>query len=214
MQAICADLLTEYNELAALAETLTDEQWEMETPFYQWTPWDEIAHLCFFDMKGLLAATDPEVFAHDAVLLFKELAAGKDFEDFPRERFSGVKGRELVAFWRDRYGQLVATLAARGPKDRLPWYGPSMSTLSFATARLMETWAHGQDIYDTLRLRRDPTPRLRHVAHIGATTFGWSFANRKRPVPSPAPFIELTAPNGESWRWNEPSDTEWVKGTA
>lgn len=212
MKGICEDLLREYNELAFLAESLTDEQWEMRTPFYGWTPWDEIAHLCFFDMTGLLAVTDADAFNKDAAVLFKELAAGKDFEDFPRERFVGVKGRELVTMWREQYGKLVSALATRGPKDRLPWYGPSMSALSFTTARLMETWAHGQDIYDALRIRRTPTSRLRHVAHIGATTFRWSFINRKLSPPPQEPYLELVAPNGETWCWNDPSDREWLKG--
>ena len=42
-----------------------------------------------------------------------------------------------------------------------------MSLMSFGTARLMETWAHGQDIADALGVRRTPTDRLRHIAYIG-----------------------------------------------
>jgi len=68
---------------------------------------------------------------------------------------------------------MTTAFRSRGPKDRIPWFGPDMSTLSFATARLMETWSHGQDVADTVGAPWEPTDRLRHVAHIGVSTRGW-----------------------------------------
>jgi mycothiol maleylpyruvate isomerase-like protein len=32
----------------------------------------------------------------------------------------------------------------------MPWFGPPMSPTSMATARFMETWAHGLDVYAAL----------------------------------------------------------------
>ena len=61
---------------------------------------------------------------------------------------------------------------------KVPWYGPPMSPASFATARLMEYWAHGQDVADALGVQREPTDRLRHVAHLGVRTRGFAYANR------------------------------------
>lgn len=90
--------------------------------------------------------------------------------------------------------RLTDLLAALDPKARPPWYGPSMSARSFAFARLMETWAHGQDVWDVAGRERAATPRLKHIAHIGVTTFGWSFVNRKLPVPAVVPFISRDAP--------------------
>jgi uncharacterized protein (TIGR03084 family) len=78
----------------------------------------------------------------------------------------------------------------------------------------MESWAHGQDIWDVIKRQRPATARLKHIAHIGVTTFGWSFVNRKLAVPSSVPRIELRAPDGEVWTWGEPSDTDWVRGSA
>ena len=48
------------------------------------------------------------------------------------------------------------------PRTRLPWFGPDMSAASSLTARIMETWAHTQDIADALGVTREPTSRLRH----------------------------------------------------
>jgi uncharacterized protein (TIGR03084 family) len=78
----------------------------------------------------------------------------------------------------------------------------------------METWAHGQDIWDVLGRQRAPSDRLKAIAHIGVSTFGWTFVNRKLPVPPQTPFIELTAPDGSLWTWGEPSDTDFVRGSA
>jgi uncharacterized protein (TIGR03084 family) len=89
-----------------------------------------------------------------------------------------------------------------------------MSTRSFATARLMETWAHGQDIWDMLGRERAPGPGLRHITHLGVTTYGWTFVNRKLPVPQPVPYVELQAPDGDRWTWGEPSDEHYVRGPA
>ena len=67
---------------------------------------------------------------------------------------------------------------------RVPWFGPSMSVASSLTARLMETWAHGQDIADTVGVQRAPTHRLRHVAHIGIGARAFSYAAHRLPMPA------------------------------
>ena len=214
MKDICDDLLAEYAELAALAETLSPQLWHTPTAFYNWSAWDEFAHLCFFDEAGLLAATDAEKFAAETAALMKQMAGGVEISAIARARYGHLDGAQLLAIWRKRFGALVKALAALDPKARLPWYGPSMSARSFATARLMETWAHGQDVYDVAGRPRQGGERLRHIAHIGVTTFGWTFVNRKLPVPDPAPYIELVSPGGQRWTWNAPSEEHYVRGSA
>lgn len=214
MRELCNDLLAEYSALHALAQTLSPEQWTLRTPFYGWTPWDEIAHLCFFDEAGLLAATDEKAFAADMCALMAELGQGREISAVTRTRYGHMDGPQLAAYWQTRFSALAGLLAALDPKARLPWYGPTMSARSFATARMMEAWAHGQDVFDTIGVRRAATERLRHIAHIGVTTYGWTFANRKLSVPGPAPYIELDAPGNQTWTWNEPSAEHYVRGSA
>ncbi|RJF95455.1 TIGR03084 family metal-binding protein [Noviherbaspirillum saxi] len=214
MKDVCADLLEEYNELAALAEKLTPEQWHAKTAFFGWTPWDEIAHLCFFDETGLLAATDADAFAANTRALMTELGKGREISAITREKYGAMDGTRLLVYWRTRFEALSNALARLDSKARLPWYGPTMSARSFATARMMETWAHGQDVFDIVRVPRQPSRRLKHIAHIGATTYGWTFVNRKLPVPEPAPYIELSAPGNETWTWNEPAADNAVRGKA
>ena len=120
----------------------------------------------------------------------------------------------LLARWRLLHESLVNALAKLDSKSRLTWYGPPMSARSFATARLMETWAHGQDVWDVVRRRRPQTTRLKHIAHLGVTTFRWTFANRQMEAPQSAPFVELSAPGGGVWTWNDPSTDNFVRGSA
>ena len=84
----------------------------------------------------------------------------------------------------------------------------------FTTARQMETWAHGQAVYDLMGVTRAPTDRLRDIAEIGVRTYGWTFANRQRAVPGPAPHVRLTAPSGAVWTWNDPVPDNGVEGDA
>lgn len=214
MQDTCNDLLAEYRELAELCETLTPSQWSFQSEFYGWAPWDEIAHLCYFDETALLSVRDPKRFAQDAVLLKKRMERGAEISAIARETYGRLDGAALLAHWRARHEMLVDTLRAMDPKARLAWYGPPMSARSFATARLMETWAHGQDVWDVVRRKRSATGRLKHIAHLGVTTFGWTFVNRGLPVPSAAPYVELAAPAGGNWIWGDPGATDFVRGTA
>lgn len=214
MQATCADLLAEYQALAQLCATMAPADWQRKTDFYGWTPWDEVAHLCYFDQTALQSATDAAAFQQGAVELSHAMAQGLEISTIARTTFQGLDGPALLALWRQRFEALVEALSRLDPKDRLPWYGPSMSARSFATARLMETWAHGQDVWDVLGRERPASMRLKHIAHIGVTTFGWTFVNRGLPVPTTVPHVELTAPDGSLWTWGEPSASDWVRGAS
>lgn len=215
MHETIADLRAEYAQLADLARTLTPAQWAEPSAFYGWTPWDEIAHLCFFDETALLSATDAGAFASNTRALLAELATGREISAIARAKYAHLPGAALLAHWEPISARLTDSLAPLDPKARLAWYGPPMSARSFATARLMETWAHGQDVWDVARRRRPATARLKHVAHIGVTTFGWSFVNRKRPVPDVVPYVALQPPQGgEAWTWGDPASPEYVRGTA
>lgn len=208
------DLLAEYRALADFCATLSAGDWRRVSAFYGWTPWDEIAHLLYFDEAALVSATDPERFAREAAALNARVAAGEEISAIARGLYGTLDGAALLARWRGTHETLVKALAALDPKARLGWYGPPMSARSFATARLMETWAHGQDIWDVMRRRRPPSARLKHIAHIGVGTFGWTFVNRGLPVPVAQPFVALTAPDGSSWTWGDSTGEHRVQGSA
>lgn len=111
-----------------------------------------------------------------------------------------------MAWLTDAETSMVAELSNRNPDDRLPWYGPPMRASSFVIARLMETWAHGQDIADALGVRREPTDRLFAVAELGIRTFSFSFRNRGLDVPDERVRVALRGPTGTVRVWNDESD--------
>jgi len=123
-------------------------------------------------------------------------------------------GTDVLARWRTERNKMVDAFRARGPKDRIPWFGPDMSTRSFATARLMETWSHGRDVADTVGAAWEPTDRIKHVCHIGVTTRGWSYINRGLPIPDGDVRVELVAPSGATWTWGSEDTSDRITGSA
>jgi uncharacterized protein (TIGR03084 family) len=89
-----------------------------------------------------------------------------------------------------------------------------MNALSLATSRLMETWAHGQDIFDALRIPRESTDRLRHIAHLGFRTLEWTYRNRCLKVPDEPVRVELRAPSGALWAWGPEAAENRICGPA
>ena len=214
MKEICKDLKAEYDALDAIVAGLDDKALDTVTPFFGWTIRDEISHIAFFDEAGRLAATDKDGFQKQMQWLLEGI---QDFDDVHKKVHALGREKnaaELLAWWRKERTEELQALEALTPKDRLPWYGPDMSAVSFATARLMETWAHGQDVFDALGLQREATDRLAHVAHIGFITFKWSYVNRQLPVPEKTVRVELTSPSGETWTFGDKETDQVVKGNA
>ncbi|UCD58142.1 MAG: TIGR03084 family protein, partial [Candidatus Hydrogenedentota bacterium] len=211
MKQICEDLRTEHEELDAVLSNLDEEQWMIMTPSPGWDIKDQVRHLAYFDDRAALSTSDAEKFGkHIEEVVSDPAAFVKMLDDVGRE----MPIPELMDWWRRERNKMLDAYRGIGRKDRLPWYGPSMSALSHATARLMETWVHGQDILDALRLTRTNTDRLRNIAHLGVTTFGWSYSNRGLEVPQTPVRVELTAPSGTVWTWGPEDTAEKVSGPA
>jgi uncharacterized protein (TIGR03084 family) len=208
------DFRAEADDLHAFLATLGDGDWSRPTTFQRWTPWDVVAHLHLYDQVSLASLAGEEAFAEERNALLRRMKDGTTNAELARERFRAFGAVDLLAHWIEGARDLAAQLAASDPKRRLPWFGPDMGVRMFTTARLMETWAHGQEVYDLLRVDRVHTDRLRHIAEIGVRTYGWTFVNRKVEVPGPPPYVRLVAPSGAIWEWNEPSEMSRVTGTA
>ena len=173
-----------------------------------------MTHIAFFDHESLLAIDDPIRFKERAAWLMKVILSGGSWPEHINPMLGTEEPEERLAHWRDIRTRLLRRLRTMVPRNRLPWYGPDMSARSFATARLMETWAHAQDVFDTFRKKRENSARLRHVADIGVATFGWSFKVRGLEAPEITPRVELAGPIGELWGWGEPDASERVWGSA
>jgi uncharacterized protein (TIGR03084 family) len=208
--ALLTDLDAESADLDALVGRLAESDWRRPTPAPGWTIADQIAHLAWTDDIATLAATDPPAF--QAALA--ELADGTASVDSIAADAAARLPDELLAWWRDRRARLAAALLAVPPGGRIPWFGPPMAAASMATARLMETWAHGQDVADALGVFRTPTGRLRHVAHIGVRARDFAFRANGLEPPAEEFAVELTGPDDARWIWGPVDAAQRVSGPA
>lgn len=210
---LLADLAAEGDDLDGLVSPLDDEEWRTPTPAAGWTIGHQIAHLAWTDDQALLAATDPDAFAEQVSRLRAEPDLGESVTAATATG-AGEAPARLLERWRQGRSALAEALAATPPDTKLPWFGPPMGPPMMVTARLMETWAHGQDVADALGVDRVVTARLRHVAHIAVAARGFAFiANGVEPPTDPV-RVELIAPDGDTWAWGSDDAEQRVTGTA
>jgi uncharacterized protein (TIGR03084 family) len=209
--SLVGDLVAESSELRRVLEPMPAGAWARPTPAAGWTIVDQVSHLAYFDDVTRLSITDPEQFRAEAGQL---TAGGQDFADRVAAQFRDTPPGELLAWFDRSRDQLTGAFRAVDPAARLPWFGPAMSPASSVTARLMETWAHGQDILDTLGIARVPTARLRHVADIGIRALRYSYAVNGLPLPADPIRVELAAPDGQRWTWGPADARDRVAGDA
>src|SRR4051812_395375 len=211
MQSLCSDLAAEQAALDDLVTDLDEAGWDTPTPAEGWSVRDQIGHLTFFDRQAIIAATDPARFEADRDAAVADMDA---YEKRVASVTAGRTGAERLSAWRAGRGELIDVYAEMDPKQRVPWYGPPMSAASKITARLMETWAHGQDVADALGRTRSATDRLRHVAHIGVGARPFSYMINGRELPADPVRVELTGPAGDQWTWGDADATNVVRGSA
>jgi uncharacterized protein (TIGR03084 family) len=213
LKQVRADLLAEQADLDTVVADLPAEAWSTPTPSPGWTVADQIAHLAYFDGTATLAIEDPEAFTASVGKLLEAAGQGSGALD-ALTLARDMAPSDLLDRWRESRARLAEAAAGLEDGARVPWYGPPMGARSFLTARLMETWAHGQDVVDALGAHRPATDRLRHIAQLGYITRGWSYRNRGLEVPDAEVRLELTAPSGETWTWGHEDATDVVRGPA
>lgn len=196
------DFAAERDAVHALLKPLADADFERSTQFKGWTLNNILSHLHAGDVSAAMTLQHPAAFAAAKAKREAARAAGQSMLDFQSASIGNLKGQELLASWLASAQKTAEAYAPADPKQRVKWAGPDMSARSSITARLMETWAHSQAMYDLLGVERQNSDRIRAIAHLGAITFKWTFANRGETPPGPAPHVRLTAPSGAIWEWN------------
>lgn len=216
IDVLLADLRAENASLDEMLAPLPESRWTQPTPAACWTIAHQVGHLLWTDSAAISAISFPDEFTDHYLAAAQEDPDG--FVDSAAEVNSARPPSELLADWRATRDRLTKSLASVPVGDKILWFGPPMKAQSMASARLMETWAHGKDIADALGIRRRSTARLRNIAHLGVRTRDFAFALHQLAPPTEEFRVALTAPEGAGsdveWVWGPDSATQTVTGPA
>jgi uncharacterized protein (TIGR03084 family) len=209
MREILADLVAEQQALDQMLQRAPEREWKRATPAAGWSVQDTISHLAATEERALRAVSGNKK-------LRAEVKAAGGIDDY---NVAGVEqGRtkrpqEVIEWWRHSRAAVVEALSRTPHQTRVAWYAGPMSARTFATTRLMETWAHGLDIVVALKREVADTPRLRHVAWLGWKTLPYAFAVAGEKYPHPI-RVELVGPGYARWVFGPEEADQVVRGQA
>jgi len=208
MQEILADLKAEQQFLDRFLSTLSETQWDLPTPAQGWTIRDSVSHIAHIDeVATALLRGDHTPLEVAAKILTK-------FTDIGLEKGRKMKSVDLLAWWREARYIMLEELSKVDPKQRIPWFARPMGARAFATARLMETWAHGLDCFDAVGVEPEDTDRLRHVALLAYMARTFAYQVNGLPVPESPLRLELILPSGIVWTQGEENAADRIRGKA
>ena len=207
------DFCDESNAIYELLSNIDDDQFNKSTLFKGWTFNNVIGHLHVWNYAADISLKDGEEWKEFSNNVLKAFGGGSTFSQFEETIIKDAKGKELLNIWKDYYSDMTERFAIADPKKRVKWGGPEMSARSKITARHMETWAHGQEVFDALGKDREEKDIIKNIVHMGVIAYGWTFVNRKLAIPEPTPYLILNAPSGEVWQWNDKESSSKIEGT-
>lgn len=228
MREILSDLVAEQQQLDQFLQTLRTRQWATKTPAEGWTIQDIVSHLAYTEH---LAA---EVIAEGESRMKAEKITDLDeWTERGVEQGRGRRHQEIIEWWRFGRADVVDALSRMLATDRINWIHGDMSARTFATTRLMETWAHGLDVKASILGRITPldappegveeeewsdpladTPRLRHIAYLGQQTLPYAFEQAGEEFPKEGIRVEVMGPMYAAWRFGPEDTDQVVKGMA
>ena len=208
------DFLEESNQIFNLMKNRPEKDFFIRTQFKNWSINDVIGHLHLFNFAADLSIKSPDDFQRFFSPIRDTLNNGKNILEPQGSWLEGLSGHKLLETWWIQAKKVAKSFGKVNPKLRVKWAGPEMSARSSITARQMETWAHGQEIFDILGKVRTESDRIKNIVHLGVSTFGWTFLNRGLRLPNETPFIQLESPSGIIWNWNDPATSSTISGKA
>ena len=204
-------LIEECDDLDRIIAGLTDEQWDLATPAPGWTVAHQVAHLAAtFKLAGL-AASDPAAFTALVSNLSSNFnanvtAALAEYLNDPHE--------VLFKRWQSERSEAIRSLAAVPEGQVVPWLVNPLPPAILAMAGMMEAFAHGQDIADTVGAQRQRTDRIRFLVAFAVRTWDFGYQARKEQPPAVEFRFELTGPSGEVWAFGPEDASQRITGSA
>jgi uncharacterized protein (TIGR03084 family) len=213
-------LRDEGDVLAGLLRDRGRDELLLVTPFQGWRVLDVVTHLAYVDRLAGLTLTAPEAY-RDAHAGFAAAMHGVDPADsfrvmsaYEHSVIGEQDGVDQVAAWWSGLAALCDLVDTEPAERRVEWFGREMTAARLTAARQMEVWCYGQDAFDLFRRAHPSSDALLAVADFGVRTMRFSFVNRDLAPPALAPFVTLTAPSGQIWKWNDPDTADRIEGPA
>lgn len=208
------DFLDESNAVYSLLSSLSENDFEKPTQFKDWTFNNVLGHLHVWNYAADISLSDGNEWKEFSNEALSALGNGLSMNQFENTIIKNIKGKELLETWKQYFTDMSNRFASADPKKRVKWMGPDMSVRSSISARHMETWAHAQELYDSLGVKRVNHDRIKNIAIIGNNTFKWCYTVHNRTLPSETPYLRLTSPSGEIWEFNNSSNNNKISGNA
>lgn len=209
--AAVARLRAEGHQLESVLQNATWDDWRRATPAAGWTISHQIAHLAWTDRLTLCTLRSADAFqAYAATAADDPLAAVNEAAEVGSRRAP----QELFSDWAAGRRVLADALESADRENRYPWFGPPMKARSLITARIMETWAHGQDVAQALNRNWEPSTALKDIAHLGYATRTFTYINNGLTAPTSDVHVRLEGPAGETWSWGDAHAKNQIAGTA
>ncbi|MAJ24486.1 MAG: TIGR03084 family protein [Rickettsiales bacterium] len=208
------DFYEESNCLHKILSELSEKELKTKSQFKNWSFNDIIRHLHVWNhasFQSLLGDKEWSTYLKKLKTFFKQ---GKKLQDFEKYFTKNIKGRDLISLWKTEFKKVADSFKKENPRRRVKWVGPEMSTISSISARHMETWAHGQAIYDSLGIVRKNQDRILNIVIIGNNTFSWTYKVNNRKTPISTPYLKLKSPSGKIWKFNDPKSHNKIEGLA
>ena len=203
-------LAEQQDELRALLDGASEDDWARPSPCEGWTMGDVVLHLAQTNEMAVASATGrfAEVLTSLAPPSSSAVASIDGAVDAMVARERGAPIAELHERWRRSAADLQAALSACEPSDRVPWVAGEVSARTLATTRLAETWIHTGDVAGALGTPLAPTDRIHDIARLAWRTLPYAFSRAGRTLAGPVAF-ELRSPSGATWRF-APDDADPV----
>ena len=208
------DFLADCKNLWDLLNDCEPNILELQTQFKNWSINDIIGHLYLFNVLACETLKGPNAFNRIFRPFVERLQKTQSFIKAQEPWIDNLEGTNLLEAWWLSCHDLAVKYSKVDPKTRVTWAGPEMSARSAITARQMETWAHGHEIFDRIGKKRIDGDHVQNIVHLGVSTFGWTFRNRGLAEPKKTPHLILNLPSGQIIKYNEVSDTELIEGRA
>lgn len=189
-------LADEQERLGQLLQRLGADGWGRPTRSTGWDVRAQVGHLSWFDRCAATVLDDAAQFAAEVA---RHDAAPEAYARHALEWAREADPTSALRRWHTHAAALRGALARRDQSDRIDWFGHPMSVRTLATARYMETWAHGLDVFEALEETRAESDAVSHIAHLGCRTRAYSFRIHGLDPPEAPVRVDLVLPSGRPW---------------